>query len=203
MSYTHRFVQILKIPYTVLHLLPQDLCHCVPCKSVCFQHLRHHTLEEAQVPHTRTPRRTPVSTEPSQNLSKRIKHKAHSQSMHFFSSPVPPRHGSYFPITFFSCLTLKKNSLPMGSHLISPSSFLYFLDSSHSYPQLYAFFMQINPARLSSSQFSYFLITMIPYKKDPGSKVTASASCLWGRVPGENTGIEMVIFISFCTHIFM
>lgn len=49
----------------------------------------------------------------------------------------------------------------MGSHLISPSSFLYFLDSSYSYPQLYAFFMQINSARLS-----FLSVLLLPHYHD-------------------------------------
>lgn len=70
-------------------------------KPVCLHHLRHHTLEEAQVLHTRPPSRTPVSTEPSQNVSKRDSSTRHTVRASCFSSPVPPRHGSYFPTTVF------------------------------------------------------------------------------------------------------
>lgn len=123
-----------------------------------------HTLEEAPVLRAKPLSRTPVSSELAQNLSKRDLPIMQTVRPLSFSSPVPRRRGSHFPMTSFSCLTLK-NSLPTSPQHILPSSFLYLLD-----PQLYAFFMQINPARLSSSQFSNFLITMILYKKTQDPK---------------------------------
>lgn len=131
-----------------------------------------------------------MSTRLTQNLSERDSYiTLREPERTSFSSPIPRRHGGYYPVTFFSCLTLK-NSLPTSPHLILPSTLWYLLDSPYSLLSVIVCLFHAN----KSSKTLFLSIFLLPYyhdsvQKDPESKVTESAPCLWGAGDRKRTWV--------------